>query len=83
MSYSGIPMIRARKAEHHLLVDERLMDLLKTYSVIVLDDEDFSAKLTWCLENCQSKFRDLSENGRRSWYFQNEQDAAMFAMKWS
>jgi hypothetical protein len=44
----------------------------------------FPEKLTWCLENCQNKFRDLAEgNGYRAWYFENEQDATMFAMKWS
>jgi hypothetical protein len=51
--------------------------------VIVLKDEDFAEKLTWCLENCQSKFRDLSDPNGRAWYFQNEQDATMFAMKWA
>jgi hypothetical protein len=48
-----------------------------------LPDEDFAEKLTWCLENCQGKFRDLSDTNGRAWYFQNEQDATMFAMKWT
>jgi len=56
---------------------------LDTYHAIVLRDEDFAEKLTWCLENCQSKFRDLSDPNGRAWYFQNEQDATMFAMKWA
>jgi len=56
---------------------------LDTYHAIVLKDDDFSEKLTWCLENCQSKFRDLSDPTGRAWYFQNEQDATMFAMKWA
>ena len=76
-------LFKAMKAENHLKVDQRLMELLGTYSVIVLPDEDFAEKLTWCLENCQDKFRDLSEQNGRAWYFQNEQDATMFAMKWS
>jgi hypothetical protein len=49
----------------------------------VLKDDDFAEKLTWCLENCQHKFRDLSDSNGRAWYFQNEQDATMFAMKWA
>jgi hypothetical protein len=78
-----VTILKAQRAEEHLKVDDRLMSLLSTYHVIVLKDEDFSAKLTWCLENCQSKFRDLSDSNGRAWYFQSEQDAAMFAMKWS
>jgi hypothetical protein len=76
-------ILRAQKAEEHLKVDERLMSLLNSYHVIVLQDDDFSEKLTWCLENCQNKFRDLSDPNGRAWYFQNEQDATMFAMRWS
>lgn len=76
-------IMRAQRAEEHLKVDERLMLLLDTYHAIVLKDDDFAEKLTWCLENCQNKFRDLAHPNGRSWYFQNEQDATMFAMKWS
>ena len=78
-----VTILRAQRAEEHLKVDQRLMQLLDTYHAIVLKDEDFSEKLTWCLENCQSKFRDLSDPNGRAWYFQNEQDATMFAMKWA
>ena len=76
-------IFKAMKAENHLKVDQRLMELLGTYSMILLPDEDFAEKLTWCLENCQGKFRDLSDTNGRAWYFQNEQDATMFAMKWT
>jgi len=76
-------ILRAQKAEEHLKVDDRLMLLLNSYHVITLKDDDFSEKLTWCLEHCQNKFRDLSDPNGRAWYFQNEQDAAMFAMKWT
>jgi len=78
-----VNLFKATKAENHLKVDQRLMDLLGTYNMIMLPDEDFAEKLTWCLENCQHKFRDLSDPNGRAWYFQNEQDATMFAMKWS
>lgn len=76
-------ILRAQKAEEHLKVDDRLMSLLNSYHVIILRDDDFSEKLTWCLENCQSKFRDLSDPNGRAWYFQNEKDATMFAIRWS
>ena len=84
MMYPTSTILRAQRAEEHLKVDQRLMQLLNTYHAIVIRDEDFAEKLTWCLENCQNKFRDLAEgNGCRAWYFENEQDATMFAMKWS
>ncbi len=78
-----LTILRAQKAEEHLKVDQRLMELLSTYHVIVLKDDDFADKLTWCLEHCQNKFRDLSDPNGRAWYFQNEQDASMFAIRWS
>jgi hypothetical protein len=76
-------ILRAQKAEEHLKVDQKLMDLLSRYHIIVLSDSDFSEKLTWCLEHCQNKFRDLSDPNGRAWYFQNEKDAAMFALRWA
>jgi hypothetical protein len=76
-------LYRAQRLEDHLKIDQRLMELLDSYHAIVLRDDNFSQKLTWCLENCQDKFRDLSDPNGRAWYFQNEQDAAMFAMKWA
>lgn len=76
-------ILRAQRAEEHLKVDDRLMSLLDTYHVIVLRDDDFAQKLTWCLEHCQNKFRDLSDSNGRAWYFQNEEDAILFAMKWA
>ena len=78
-----LSIMRAQRAEEHLKVDERLMELLASYHMIRLPDDEFSEKLTWCLEHCQCKFRDLSDTGGRVWYFQNEQDAAMFALRWT
>ncbi len=66
-----------------LLEDDRLMKILESYHVVRIDnDDEFSEKLTWCMEHCQSKFRDIRESNCRAWYFQNEHDASMFAMRW-
>jgi hypothetical protein len=78
-----LSIIKAQRAEEHLKVDERLMELLSTYHVIHSPDDEFAEKLAWCLEHCQNKFRDLSDSNGRAWYFQNEQDAAMFALRWA
>lgn len=73
-----------KKVGSILLEHDRLMKILESYYAVRLtNDEDFAEKLTWCMENCQSKFRDIRESNCRAWYFQSEQDASMFAMKWS
>ena len=67
-----------------LLEDDKLMSILNSYYIVRLEcDDDFNEKLTWCMEHCQNKFRDIRESNCRAWYFQNEQDATMFAMKWA
>jgi hypothetical protein len=67
-----------------LLEDDKLMAVLNSYYIVRLKgDDNFNEKLTWCMEHCQNKFRDIRENDCRAWYFQNEQDASMFAMRWS
>jgi hypothetical protein len=77
-------IFKAMKAENDLQTDSRLMELLESYhAVLITNDIEFSEKLTWCLEHCQSKFRDLSDQNGRVWYFENEKDATLFAMKWA
>jgi hypothetical protein len=77
-------IFKAMKAENDLKSDSRLMELLESYySVLITNDIEFSEKLTWCLEHCQGKFRDLSDYNGRAWYFENEKDATLFAMKWA
>lgn len=68
-----------------LMQDIGLMEILKDYYVVRLDEfeDDFNQKLKWCLEHCSGKFRDIREHDQRAWYFQNEQDASMFAMRWA
>lgn len=76
-------IMKAIHAEKDLKVHDPLMQILESYTMIVLPDQEFAEKLTWCLENCHSKFRDLSVAEGRAWYFQNDQDAMMFSMKWA
>jgi hypothetical protein len=66
-----------------LTKDQRLMELLETYHPIITDEDNHAEKLTWCLEHCQHKFRDIKSAEGRVWYFQNEQDATLFALKWA
>lgn len=73
-----------KKVGSLLLEDDKLMSILESYHIVRLEqDNDFSEKLVWCLEHCQGKFRDIRESNCRAWYFQNEQDASMFAMRWA
>ena len=63
--------------------DERLMALLNTWNPITTqEDSEYNDKLVWCLETCRDKFRDIRYFDTRVWYFQNEKDAAMFALRW-
>lgn len=79
-----LPPIPIRIPGHSPAPDDKLLTALKDYHVIQLEtDDDYNEKLTWCLEHCQNKFRDISQSRGRSWYFQNEQDATMFSLKWS
>lgn len=64
--------------------DEKILEALQSYHIVHLDlDTEYNSKLTWCLEHCQNKFRDFKDNQGRAWYFKEEQDAVLFAMKWS
>jgi hypothetical protein len=66
------------------MLDDKILEALKDYYVVRLDeDTEYNAKLTWCLEHCQNKFRDFRETNQRAWYFKEEQDAMMFAIKWT
>lgn len=77
-------MPRPKAIDDPIIKDERLMDLLATYYPVTLDEEEnYSERLTWCLEHCQGKFRDIKMAKGRVWFFQNEKDATMFAIKWS
>lgn len=63
---------------------DKLMSLLSTYHKVHLNsNNDYPEKLAWCFEHCNGKFRDIKHGDGMYWYFQNEQDASMFAIKWS
>lgn len=85
-----IPMMRAANQSmrawysEDLKKHDKLMDLLETYHKVRLEDNDrYPEKLTWCLEHCQSKFRDIKHGDGMDWYFELEEDAVVFAMKWT
>lgn len=62
---------------------DQLMALLNTYHKVQLNEnETYPEKLTWCLEKCQGKFRDIKYGDGMLWYFELETDATVFALKW-
>jgi MoaA/NifB/PqqE/SkfB family radical SAM enzyme len=72
-----------KKIGQNLMQNDSLMKILESYAIVRLEDTEFNEKLSWCMEHCQSKFRDICESDCRAWYFQNAQDASMFAMRWA
>ena len=84
MGQSIPPMMTVKKKIVWPKPTKDLMAVLANYHVVRLtNDDNYNDMLTWCLEHCQNKFRDIQESRGRAWYFQNEQDASMFALKWS
>ena len=86
MSTVPFPLIRANMIgeDVKILQHDRLMNLLESwYGVPLVIHDDYEDKLCWCMEHCIGKFRDVVRSDKRVWYFQNEKDATMFAMKWS
>jgi len=65
---------------------DRLLHLLETYYKIAIDPvsdtNNYGDMLTWCLEHCGGKFRDLKHGDGFIWYFEREEDATMFALRW-
>lgn len=86
---SSVPYIKSigsMRAYHSadLSKHDKLIKLLETYFKVTLStNENYAEKLTWCLENCQSKFRDMKNDDGICWYFENQNDASLFALKWS
>ena len=65
-----------------LTEEMKIRALLRTWNPVRSPDELFNEKLRWCLEHCEAKFRDLKDIDSRIWFFKNEKDASMFALKW-
>jgi hypothetical protein len=84
-----VPMMKAMNQtvrawySEDLKKHDQLMDLLDTYhKVHLLNNDNYPEKLTWCFQSCQGKFRDIKHGDGMYWYFQNEEDATMFALRW-
>jgi len=60
----------------------KIRALLRSWNPIRSPDNHYNEKLMWCLENCNGKFRDLKDMESRIWYFQQDRDASIFALKW-
>lgn len=85
-----VPMMKAANQtmrawfSEDLRKHDQLMTLLDTYHKVHLHDNDnYAEKLTWCLAQCQFKFRDIKHGDGMYWYFESEQDATMFALRWT
>jgi len=85
-----IPTIRASRQSmrtwysEDLKKHDQLMTLLGTYHKVQLNEnESYPEKLSWCLEHCLDKFRDIKHDDGMLWYFKRQEDATLFALKWS
>ena len=45
-------------------------------------DTLFAEHLEWCLDHCKGQFMDVRVQESRTWFFEIESDAIMFALKW-
>jgi hypothetical protein len=69
--------------------DTKLLSLLSNYFKVSIRENNnyktFSDQLCWCFEKCEGKFRDIPNMryNKRDWYFEKENDALIFALKWS
>ena len=63
--------------------DTELIDLLESWTAILVKTETatYSRCLIWCLHHSQGKFVERKRDNDRLWYFENEQDAVMFAIQ--
>ena len=88
MSVNGAENLRPVRAWYSadLRKHDQLMALLETYHKVRLErtvDAEYGDTLTWCLEHCQGKFRDIRHQDGMDWYFEREEDATLFALKWT
>lgn len=66
---------------------DRLMNLLCTYHRVHLSQdeqlENYGDTLSWCLEHCKGKFRDMKNVDGTDWYFEFKEDAMLFTLRWT
>ena len=65
---------------------DKLLELLETYHRVEVQSPDrdiYGDTLSWCLKNCRGKFRDLKHGDNMIWYFEVEEDATLFALRWA
>lgn len=63
---------------------DKLLELLSHYHPVpTTHSDDYEDKLCWCLEHCEGKFRDMIKHDTRYWYFEKENDATLFALKYA
>jgi hypothetical protein len=86
-----IPMMRAAHQSMRawyspdLNKHDKLLELLDTYYKVEVNNPDrdiYGDTLSWCLKHCRGKFRDLKHGDNTVWYFEHQEDATMFALKW-
>jgi hypothetical protein len=90
---NSVPMMRAANQTMRawysadLRKHDRLMELLETYHKVFLrsagGSDNYGDMLSWCLENSRGKFRDIKHSDGMDWYFEHEEDATLFALKWT
>lgn len=64
--------------------DTELVKMLDGYYTVKTSAENHNDKLEWCFFNCSGRFRDKTVSVLTNcWYFEKEEDAIMFVLKWS
>jgi len=64
------------------LTMNKVLDTFHKVPGVPYVDQLFAEHLEWCLDNCQGQFMDVRLQDSRTWFFESEEDAVMFALKW-
>lgn len=68
------------------VTEHDLKSLLESWNKVTVKHnvKQYNETLKWCLEHCESKFRDLAgADDCRVWYFKSAKDADLFSLRWS
>ena len=77
-------MIRNKIPNYWNTIDDaELIDTLDSWTAILVKKEtaDYTPCLLWCLKHSSGRFIDRTWDNNRLWYFENDQDALMFAIQ--